>query len=108
MEPNSSSLELNGSYVEPNHSSLDLVPVNTEWIRTRVDPIPNGSEHFRSRVNIALVSLDSSRQIIKTRSNKGLTASAYGIDGPTFVPKSGYFLLIWVKICLKSLPFLNF
>ena len=24
---------------------------------------------------------------------------------PTFVPKSGYFLLIWVKVCLKKLTF---
>ena len=26
-----------------------------------------------------------------------------GIDGPTFVPKSGYFLLIWVKVCPEEL-----
>ena len=31
-----------------------------------------------------------------------------GIDGPTFVPKSGYFLLIWVKVCPQKLAFLNF
>ena len=31
------------------------------------------------------------------------------IDGPTFVPKSGYFfLLIWVNVCLKKWPVLNF
>ena len=30
------------------------------------------------------------------------------VDGPTFVPKSGYFLLIWVKICLKKLDFFKF
>ena len=28
-----------------------------------------------------------------------------GIDGPTFVPKSGYFLLIWVKVCPQKLAF---
>ena len=28
-----------------------------------------------------------------------------GINGPTFVPKSGYFLLIWVKICPQKLAF---
>ena len=27
------------------------------------------------------------------------------IDGPTFVPKSGYFLLIWVKVCPQKFPF---
>ena len=27
---------------------------------------------------------------------------------PTFVPKSGYFLLIWVKVCLKKLTFFYF
>ena len=26
-----------------------------------------------------------------------------GIDGPTFVPKSGYILLIWVKVCPQKL-----
>ena len=31
-----------------------------------------------------------------------------GIDGHTFVPKSGYFLLIRVKVCLKSGLFLRF
>ena len=25
-----------------------------------------------------------------------------GTDGPTFVPKSGYFLLVWVEVCLKK------
>ena len=30
-----------------------------------------------------------------------------GIDGPTFVPKSGYFLLIWVKVCPQKLVFSN-
>ena len=28
-----------------------------------------------------------------------------GIDGTTFVPKSGYFLLIWVKVCPQKLDF---
>ena len=27
------------------------------------------------------------------------------IDGPTFVPKSGYFLLSWVKVCPQTLAF---
>ena len=27
------------------------------------------------------------------------------IDGPTFVPKSGLFWLIWVNVCLKKLAF---
>ena len=31
-----------------------------------------------------------------------------GIDGPTFVPKSGYFLLIRVKVCLKMSSFSYF
>ena len=31
-----------------------------------------------------------------------------GTDGPTFVPKSGYFLLIWVNVCPQKLAFLNF
>ena len=31
-----------------------------------------------------------------------------GIDGPTFVPKSGYFLLIWVKVCPQKLAFSQF
>ena len=31
--------------------------------------------------------------------------SDMGIDGPTFVPKSGYFLLIWVKVCPQKLTF---
>ena len=31
-----------------------------------------------------------------------------GIDGPTFVPKSGYVLLIWVEVCLKKLAFSYF
>ena len=31
--------------------------------------------------------------------------SDMGIDGPTFVPKSGYFLLIWAKVCLQKLAF---
>ena len=30
------------------------------------------------------------------------------IDGPIFVPKSGLFLLIWVKVFLNKLAFLNF
>ena len=34
--------------------------------------------------------------------------SDMGIDGPTFVPKSGYFLLIWVKVCPQKLAFVNF
>ena len=28
-----------------------------------------------------------------------------GIDGPTFVPKSSYFLLIWVKVYPQKLAF---
>ena len=31
--------------------------------------------------------------------------SDMGIDGPTFVPKSGYFLLIWVKVRPQKLAF---
>ena len=31
--------------------------------------------------------------------------SDMGIDGPTFVPKSGYFLFIWVKVCPQKLAF---
>ena len=31
--------------------------------------------------------------------------SDIGIDGPTFVPKSGYLLLIWVKVCPQKLAF---
>ena len=31
--------------------------------------------------------------------------SDMGIDGPIFVPKSGYFLLIWVKVCPQKLAF---
>ena len=31
--------------------------------------------------------------------------SDMGIDGPTFVPKSGYFLLIWIKVCPQKLAF---
>ena len=31
--------------------------------------------------------------------------SDMGIHGPTFVPKSGYFLLIWVKVCPQKLAF---
>ena len=31
-----------------------------------------------------------------------------GIDGPTFVPKSGYFSLIWVKVCPQKLAFSEF
>ena len=31
-----------------------------------------------------------------------------GIDGPTFVPRSGKFLPIDVKVCLKKLPFSSF
>ena len=31
-----------------------------------------------------------------------------GIDGPTFVPKSGYFLPIWVKVCPQKLAFFKF
>ena len=31
--------------------------------------------------------------------------SDMGIDVPTFVPKSGYFLLIWVKVCPQKLAF---
>ena len=34
--------------------------------------------------------------------------SDMGIDYPTFVPKSGYFLQIWVKVCPQSWLFLNF
>ena len=34
--------------------------------------------------------------------------SDMGIDGPTFVPKSGYFLLIWVKVCPQKLAFSYF
>ena len=30
------------------------------------------------------------------------------IDGPIFLLKSGYFLLIWVKVCLKKLAFSSF
>ena len=30
------------------------------------------------------------------------------IDGPTFVPKSGDFLLIWVKVCPQKLAFSRF
>ena len=31
--------------------------------------------------------------------------SDMGIDGPTFVPKRGYFLLIWVKVCPQKFAF---
>ena len=31
-----------------------------------------------------------------------------GIDGPTFVLKCGYFLLIWVKVCPQKLAFSSF
>ena len=31
--------------------------------------------------------------------------SDMGIDGPTFVPKSGYFLPIWIKVCPQKLAF---
>ena len=31
--------------------------------------------------------------------------SDMGIDGPTFVPKSGYLLLILVKVCPQKLAF---
>ena len=31
-----------------------------------------------------------------------------GIDGPTFVPKSGHFSLIWVNVCPQKLLFLDF
>ena len=31
--------------------------------------------------------------------------SDMGIDGPTFVPISGYFLLTWVKVCPQKLAF---
>ena len=31
--------------------------------------------------------------------------SDMGIDGPTFVPKSGYFLPILVKVCPQKLAF---
>ena len=31
-----------------------------------------------------------------------------GIDGPTFVPKSGYFLLILFKVCPQKLAFSQF
>ena len=31
--------------------------------------------------------------------------SDMGFDGPTFVPKSGYFLLIWVEVCPQKLAF---
>ena len=31
--------------------------------------------------------------------------SDMGIDGLTFVPKSGYFVLIWVKVCPQKLAF---
>ena len=34
--------------------------------------------------------------------------SDMGIDGPIFVPKSGYFLLIWVKVCPQKLAFSKF
>ena len=34
--------------------------------------------------------------------------SGMEIDGPTFVPKRGPFLLIWAKVCLKRWLFLNF
>ena len=37
--------------------------------------------------------------------NRQLWISDMGIDGPTFVPKSGYFLLIWVKVCPQKLAF---
>ena len=30
------------------------------------------------------------------------------IDGPNFVPKSGYFLLIWVKVYLEEAAFSYF
>ena len=30
------------------------------------------------------------------------------IDGPNFVLKSGYYSLIWVKVCLKKLAFSYF
>ena len=37
--------------------------------------------------------------------NKQGWISDMRIDGPTFVPKSGYFLLIWVKVCPQKLAF---
>ena len=32
----------------------------------------------------------------------------WGTNGPTFVPKGGYFLLIWVKVCPQKLAFSQF
>ena len=31
--------------------------------------------------------------------------SDMGISGPTFVPKGGYFFLIWGKVCPQKLAF---
>ena len=47
--------------------------------------------------------------VISQGSRQGLAPQGWisdmGIDGPTFVPKSGYFLLIWVKVCPQKLVF---
>ena len=42
-----------------------------------------------------------------TKNNQGWI-SDMAIDGPTFLPKSGYFLLIWVKDCPQKLAFSSF
>ena len=43
-------------------------------------------------------------QMLRHRDKQGWI-SDMGIDGPTFVPKSGYFLPILVKVCPQKLAF---
>ena len=60
------------------------------------------------RVNFAtvhsLTSVTVHMNFSLPRGNQGWI-SDMGIDGPTFVPKSGYFLPILVKVCPQKLAF---
>ena len=66
------------------------------------------NSHSKSTVGLTFF-IESSIDFVKLFSVGALHFQGWicdmGIDGPTFVPKSAHFLLIWVKVCPQKLAF---
>ena len=99
------------SYTTPLHiKHLSLLPhlIHHPYPRPHknFDRTPSGVsayKHIKTRVLIFTVRRHTRLKITKVAMDSDMR-----IDGPIFVPKSGYFLLIRFKACLKKLVFLTF
>ena len=89
--------------------NTDLVFILVTWIPTAgvTQDRYRGEAYSFTRENWIRVFAYYSESMIKTREMQGWI-SDMGINGPTFVPKSGYCLLILVKVCPQKLAFSSF